>query len=264
MLSELSERAPEVCRRVGEAGAVHVDAQVVGRAEVMDLPQLRQRVAGADLGRLGDRHHAWLGEMLVAAPRQAAGDQLGCELAARRGHGQQLGPEDALGRPALVGVDVRRLRADDGLMPAEQQPKPEYVRAAAIEDQVHLALRTSEPPQFASGSFGPRVRAIGDGIADVGVRDRAHDGGVYPGVVVAAEALPCHRRGHPAFRAHAEQGVADVFMPASLFQLRAALIVSCRAQPLARATSRSRPRDRCPPLAWPSEACWCSSCQARR
>jgi len=136
-------------------------------------------------------------------------------LAVRCRDCQQLGPEDPLGSPALVGVDVRRLRANDRLVPGEQQTEPEDVRAAAVEHEVHLALRVGEPPQLAGRPLGPGVSSVGDRVPGVGLHDGAHDGGVRPGVVVAAETLSCCRHGHP-FPPRAGQGVAVVFMPASL------------------------------------------------
>ena len=140
--------------------------------------------------------------MLVAAPGQPAGDQLGRDLAVGRGDGQQLGAEDPLGRAALVGVDVRGLGADDGLVPAEQEAEAEHVRAAAVEDQVGLALGAGEPSELADRLLRPRVGAVGDRVAGVGLDDGAHDVRVGACVVVAAKALPWCLAGHPVLQVH--------------------------------------------------------------
>src|SRR6185437_1522454 len=127
---EVAQRAAKVRRRVGEPCAVKEHAQPVRRAEVLDRPQLFERVARAELRGLGDGDNPRLGEVLVSPAGQPAGDQVRGELSAGSGHGEELGPEYALGSAALVGIDVRGLGADYRLMPAEQQAEPEYVGAA--------------------------------------------------------------------------------------------------------------------------------------
>src|SRR5258708_4032542 len=99
-------------RRVGEPCAVEEDAQLVSRAEVLDGPEFVERVAGAELGGLGDGDGARLREVLVAAARESRADQLWSDLPVRRGDREELRPEDPLRGAALVGVDVGRLGAD--------------------------------------------------------------------------------------------------------------------------------------------------------
>jgi hypothetical protein len=78
--------------------------------------------------------------VLVAATDEPGGDQLWGKLPVLSWHRQELGPEDALGRAALVRVDVRGLGADDCLVPAEQQPESEDVGSAAVQDKVRITL----------------------------------------------------------------------------------------------------------------------------
>ena len=74
---------PEMRGGVREPSAVEVDAQVVRVAELLDRAQLGEGVAGAELGGLGNRDDARLGEVLVATAGQAAGDEVGGDLAVR-------------------------------------------------------------------------------------------------------------------------------------------------------------------------------------
>ena len=89
---------------------VHGHAPLVG--VVADRRDLLGRVAGAQLGGLGDRDDLRLRPVLVVEAVRLPVDQLGGELAVRGGHGEQLQPADPLGGAALVHVDVRGLGAD--------------------------------------------------------------------------------------------------------------------------------------------------------
>ena len=68
------------------------------------------RVERAQLGALGDRDDLRHRPVLVVPAVRLPVDQLGGELAVRGGHGEQLEPAHALGRAALVDVDVRASR----------------------------------------------------------------------------------------------------------------------------------------------------------
>ena len=101
-------------------------------------------------------------------------------------------PTSCSGRAALVGVDVRRLGADDRLVPAQQQAQPEDVGAAAVQHQEGI-VGAEGLAQPGGGLLGPRVGAVGNRVARVRVRDRAQDRRMNARVVVAAEALGmCH------------------------------------------------------------------------
>jgi hypothetical protein len=76
------------------------------------------RVGGAQLGRLGDRYHAGLDEVVVAAAALPTPDVVGGELAVLGGDGEQLRARDPLRRPALVDVHVRGLGAHHSLVGA--------------------------------------------------------------------------------------------------------------------------------------------------
>src|SRR6202020_2153946 len=109
--------------------------QLTGPAEVAELTELVQGVAGAELGHLRNSHHARLREMLVIPVAYAALDQIRRELPVRDGNSQQLGADNPLACPALVHVDVGALRADDGVNRPQQQAEPEDVGPGPVEHE---------------------------------------------------------------------------------------------------------------------------------
>src|SRR2546422_103486 len=76
--------------------------------------ELVGRIHGPELGRLGEAQRSRLGVVDVAAPVDPALDGGGVDLAAGAGDRQQLRTvREELGGAALVGLDVRRLVAQD-------------------------------------------------------------------------------------------------------------------------------------------------------
>jgi hypothetical protein len=114
-------------------------------AEVTDLPEFLQRVAGAEFGRLGDGHDTRPGPVVVAAATELFGDQFWRDLAVGRGDLEELGAEHSFCRAALVGVDVRRVGADHGLVPAQHQAQPDHVGSAAVQHQEDVTRRAELP-----------------------------------------------------------------------------------------------------------------------
>ena len=152
-VGQFRQRAVQRGGRVGQPRPVQVQAEVAGVAEVGDLPQLGERVAGAELGRLGEGDHAGLGPVVVTPPGQLLRDELRRDLPVRCRHREELGADQLLRRAALVGVDVRGLGADDRLVPAQQQAQPEDVGAAAVQHQEGL-VGTEDLAQ--PGAWPPR------------------------------------------------------------------------------------------------------------
>ena len=68
---------------------------------------LVDRIAGAELGALGERYHPRLDTVLVVDAHHRLLNQLRGQLAIRCGDGDELAPEKPLGSPAFVDVDVR-------------------------------------------------------------------------------------------------------------------------------------------------------------
>src|SRR4029453_5594932 len=125
----LASREPSTGASMSSSeGGAHVGL-VRGRRYRRDLVG---GVGGADLGRLGDRDHARLGEVLVAALVLPAADVLGGELALLGGDREQLGAGDPLGRPALVDVHVSDVGADRRLVAPGDSVEAGDVGAAAV------------------------------------------------------------------------------------------------------------------------------------
>src|SRR5215469_4251075 len=119
---------------VGDPCAVDGGEHVVVLGEGPELTQLVQRVAGAELGRLGELNDARLHAMLIAAASQPGCYQLGSQLAVRGRYREQLAPEYALCRSALVDIQVRRLGADHSLVGPDHEAKAEDIGRSAGED----------------------------------------------------------------------------------------------------------------------------------
>lgn len=79
-------------------------------AHLADRGDLLGAVDGADLGGLGQGHHARLGVVDVLALERDLADRLRGQLAAQGARGEQLGAVgEELRRAAFVGLDVRGL-----------------------------------------------------------------------------------------------------------------------------------------------------------
>ena len=154
-------------RRVGEAG------------------DLRRRVARAQLGALGDRHHARLDGVLVAEPGELGGDELGRQLAVGRGDREQLDRAHLLGRSTLIDVDVRARRADRGRGPGPaREAQADDVGSRAVEHEIGLAAGAEVALEDLTRPRGPRIRPVGRRVAIVGLLDGGQDVRVGPRVVV--------------------------------------------------------------------------------
>ena len=111
----------------------------------------------------------------------------GVSLPSVRRHVDELGAGDALRRPALVDVDVRRLRADHRLERPAARPQrtvtlpPVPLKTGNASTSPSSSRRRSRRPRR------PLVVAVGLSPAVVGGADRLEDGGVRPRVVVAGE-----------------------------------------------------------------------------
>jgi hypothetical protein len=125
--------------------------------------------------------------MVITAGAKLLRDEIGCQLAVRRGNLEQLCAEDALGSAALVGVDVCGLRADDRLVPAQQQAEPENVRRAPVEHQEHVALRAKETAQLRRGTLSPPIGPVRDRVTRVRFDDRVQDRRMGARMIVTSE-----------------------------------------------------------------------------
>ena len=113
---------------------------------------------------------------------------VGRELAVGGVDRQQLDAADPLGRTALVGVDVRGRRRDDGTPAREHGLEADDVRAGAVEDGEHGDVAAEVTSEDLVQATGVVVLAVRDLVAAVGRREGVEDLGVDAGVVVGGEA----------------------------------------------------------------------------
>src|SRR5690606_20221253 len=125
--------------------------------------------------------------LVSPAPRLAV-DQLGGELAVLGGDGQQLEASDALGRAALVDVDVRGGCRDHGAPARQHRLQCGDVRAGSVEHRERLHTLTEVLREDLLQPLGVLVLAVGDLVTVVGSCDGSEDLGVDAGVVVGCEA----------------------------------------------------------------------------
>jgi hypothetical protein len=163
---------------VGEPGAVDVQVhfELVGGRR--DRAGLVDRVDGAELGRLGDRHDARLDRVLVATMGLPATDVIRRQLALGVGDRQQLGLGDALGRAALVDVHVSDVGADDTLEGLGQGVDRGDVRATAVEHREGFRALAEVLAEPLAGAVRVVIVPVGDDVALVGGGEGLEDLGV--------------------------------------------------------------------------------------
>jgi hypothetical protein len=96
--------------------------------------------------------------------------------------------EEALGRSALVVADVGDVGADHRAVGLRERHEREDVRGGPVEDEVRRDLAAEEAGEGFPNAGGPRVVAVGAGVAAVAGDERLQDARVDAGEVVAGEA----------------------------------------------------------------------------
>ena len=124
-----------------------------------------------------------MGVATVAHPRRDEGRG---ELAVRCSERQQLAAEIAFGRSALVDLDVRGVRTDDGLVRTHDELQREHVRGAAGE---HGRSRDGREPlaDELHRLRGPRIAAVARRTSRVGGDDGGEHGRMRTGGVVGGD-----------------------------------------------------------------------------
>jgi len=115
------------------------------------------------------------------------------ELAVRGRDGNEFAAGEFFRRAALVGVDVRGLRAEDGLERPCCGLQAQDVGGSAVEDEEDLDI-AEVFAEFGAGAVGVEVVAIADRVASVGGGQGCENLGMHPGIVVAGETADGLRR----------------------------------------------------------------------
>ena len=114
----------------------------------------------------------------------------GRQLAVLGGNVDELGAGETLRGAALVGVDVRRGRADDRLVRREDRLQRDDVGSRTAVGEQHLGVvRGQERARAPDGALRPRISPVGGGASVIGGEDRLKDGRVRAGDVVAGEGV---------------------------------------------------------------------------
>jgi hypothetical protein len=182
-------RDPEPGRSVGEARAVHVDAQALPARGVGEGRDLLHGVDGADFRRLRQRQRRRL-DVMRSAPRDGQ-ERLkvgGGDLAPLSGQAHQLrAARVELGRAALVLHDVRGLVADDAPPGRRERGEGESVRGRAGGDEKDGQVALEHLPEARLHPGRDVVPAVGRSRAAVGAKKGVENGRARAGPVVAGE-----------------------------------------------------------------------------
>ena len=129
--------------------------------------------------------------MLNALEVGEFGQLLGHELGLGAGEVDQLGRQDPLGRARLVGVDVRPVGADDGVVRSGQRSQHgcerNDVRTGAVEGEFDTDVGAEQVAEPGRALGGVVVGAVGERVAVVAALERLEDGRMDAGGVVAGE-----------------------------------------------------------------------------
>ena len=187
----VGEEAVERLFDVADEAPLREHAGQVRAAQVRvsgDGAHLLHRIHRAQLGGLRQAHHLGLGVVDVAPAADHLLDGVRAELAQRAGRGQHLGAVgEELGGPALVGLDVGHLAADDGVVALAHGGERQRVGRRAVEDEEDLAVGLEGLPEEPAGPLGPGIVAVGGGVAAVGLGHGLPGFGTDPGIVVAGK-----------------------------------------------------------------------------
>jgi len=152
-----------------------------------DRADLGRRVERSELGGLGDADGERLRAVLVAPAPGLLVDECGSELAVGGIDGEQLEAGHPLGGAALIRVDVRGARRDDGAPARKHAGERGHIGPGAVEDREGFGGLAEVFLHDLLQLRRIHVFAVGDLVAAVGVGDGGEHFGVRSRVVVTGE-----------------------------------------------------------------------------
>ncbi len=173
---------------VGEAGAVHVEAQFMAAGDFPEGLDFVDGIDGAEFGSLGEADGAGFGVVDIVASADGLFDASGVEFAVGAGDEEDLGAVgEELWGAALVGFDMGHFVAEDAVVGLAGGGEGEGVGGGAVEDEEHFAIGFEEVAEEVGGLLGPGVVAVAMGVAGVGGEHGLPGLRADPGVVIAGE-----------------------------------------------------------------------------
>jgi hypothetical protein len=131
--------------------------------------------------------------VLVPEAVQARLNLLNANLPVFRGEREQLASGEIFGRSAFVHVDVRELRAENGVKGRGHGLEAEDVRARAAEDEEDFYLFAEMAAKEGDRIPRERVVPVCHDVPRIDGRDCLYHSRVDPRIVIAGEASPlCH------------------------------------------------------------------------
>ena len=135
--------------------------------------------------------------MDIRAAGGEGADRVGGQLAVLGLCDEQLRPVgEEFGRAALVGLDMRRGRADHAMIALAQGGERQRIGRRAVEREEHLALGLEQRAERVRRAVGEGVFAISGDIALIRLGHRCPGLGADSGIVVAGELLGAEWLGH--------------------------------------------------------------------
>ncbi len=186
----LGRRAAQSRAGIGEAGAIHMQAQPQFAAGLGNRAYFCQRIDLTRLGRLGDRHDLWLGIVDIAATGRQRPYIFGKKLGVIGAGHQQFG---AVGkefrRAAFIGLDMGKRRTDDAVIGLAERGERQRIGGCAVEGKEHLALRTEQGTEAVRSAVGPFIVAISRNRTRIGLLHHIPDFGTDTGIIITGKLL---------------------------------------------------------------------------
>ena len=173
---------------VGNARPVHVQIHSALVGKMGQGFNFFGPVDRAHLGGLRNGNHSGLHVMLVADAVIGMANGIERDLSVLMGQRNQFAAGESFGSPALVGIDVREVAAQDRVVGASERLQAQHVRSRAVKGEKYLDAGAEMLLQLCLRRGGVRIGAVAYHVPVVHLRDGCQNFRVDSGVVVAGKA----------------------------------------------------------------------------
>ena len=153
---------------VGDTGPVHVQKHSTRVRKAGQGSYFIRLVDSAYFSGLGDGDDAGLHVMGIIDPVVGMTDSFDREFAVGDGNGDELAPGKFLRSAAFVGVDVRGLAADHGVIRIGQRLQAKAIGRGAIKNEEDFNILAEMLLEFLHHRRGIGIISIAHGMAPVG------------------------------------------------------------------------------------------------